>query len=298
MSITSCFSRHFRIAAGILAFSLVGVSQPFAQGENVLAKIGNQTVTETDLKGIANAVPEKFRHLYTTPEGRKKTLEYVVNIYVLAGEAERQGLDKKPEVANLLQFTRRDLLARLYLDQMTKDLPAPTDAEAKDNYEKNKSQYSTPESVHLHHILVASEKEAKDVLDRLKKGEKFSDVASQVSICPSKIKGGNLEWLPKGSLVPEIEEVAFSMKEGQVTGPVKSKFGYHVLLLEEKRGPQENSFDQVKEYIMEQLRFQKQQEQYEKLADSLKRQMNVQVNENAISGGAPIPAGPPAAPKK
>ena len=298
MSITSCFSRHFRIAAGILAFSLVGVSQPFAQGENVLAKIGNQTVTETDLRGIANAVPEKFRHLYTTPEGRKKTLEYVVNIYVLAGEAERQGLDKKPEVANLLEFTRRDLLARLYLDQMTKDLPAPTDAEAKDNYEKNKSQYSTPESVHLHHILVASEKEAKDVLDRLKKGEKFSDVATQVSICPSKIKGGNLEWLPKGSLVPEIEEVAFAMKEGQVTGPVKSKFGYHVLLLEEKRGPQENSFDQVKEYIVEQLRFQKQQEQYEKLADSLKKQLNVQVNENAISGGAPIPAGPSTAPKK
>ncbi|MBI5248129.1 MAG: peptidyl-prolyl cis-trans isomerase [Desulfomonile tiedjei] len=298
MSIKSFYNRHFLIAAAIVALSLMGSPQPFAADNDVLAKIGNQTVTEGDLKEIANAVPEKFRHLYFTPEGRKKTLEYVVNIYVLAGEAERLGMDKKPDVANLLQFTKKDLLARLYLDQMSKDLPAPTDAEAKENYEKNKSQYATPESIHLHHILVASEKEAKDVLDRLKKGEKFPDVASQVSICPSKIKGGNLEWLPKGSLVPEIEEVAFTMKDGQITGPVKSKFGYHVLLLEEKKAPQENSFDQVKDYIVEQLRFQKQQEHYEKLAETLKKQMNVQVNESALSGGVPIPAGPAAAPKK
>ncbi len=298
VSIKSSCSKHFWVAAGIVMFSLMGNSQPYAAEDNVLARIGNQTVTESDLKEIANAVPEKFRHLYLTPEGRKKTLEYVVNIYVMAGEAERLGMDKKPDVANLLQFTKKDLLARLYLDQMSKDLPAPTEAEAKENYEKNKAQYATPESIHLHHILVATEKESKDVLDRLKKGEKFADVATQVSICPSKVKGGNLDWLPRGSLVPEIEEVAFSMKDGQVTGPVKSKFGYHVLLLQEKKAPQENSFDQVKEYIIEQVRFQKQQEHYEKLADTLKKQMKVQVDESKLSGGAPIPAGPAAAPPK
>ncbi len=298
MSIKSCCCRHFWIAAGIFAISFLSGYQLFAADENVVAKIGNQTITETDLKEIVNAVPEKFRHLYLTPEGRKKTLDYVVNIYTLAAEAEKQGLDKKPEVNKLLQFTTKDLLARMYLDQMSKDLAAPTEAEAKEEYEKNKGQYSTPESVHLHHILVATEKEAKDILSGLKKGQKFSDVASKVSLCPSKEKGGNLGWLPKGSLVPEIEEVAFTMKEGVYPNPVKSKFGYHVLMLEEKKGPQENSFDQVKDYIMEQLRFKRQQEHYEKLAASLRKQMNVQVMEDKLSGGAPIPAGPVAAPKK
>jgi peptidyl-prolyl cis-trans isomerase C len=276
---------------------LVSAPHSFAQTDKVVAKIGNQTVTESDLKEISNAVPEKFRHLYLTPEGRKKTLDYVVNIYVLAAEAERLGMDKKPETDKLLQFTRRDLLARLYLDQMSKDLPAPTDAEAKEFYEKNKSQYATPESVHLHHILVSSEKEAKDAMDKLKKGEKFADLASQISICPSKMKGGNLEWLPKGSLVPEIEEVAFSMKNGQITGPVKSKFGYHVLLLEDKKPAQENSFDQVQDYILEQLRFQKQQDHYEKIADSLRQKMQVQINDQNLPSGVPIPAGPTSAPK-
>lgn len=267
-----------------------------AQGDKVLAKIGNQTVTEADLNEMADAVPEKYRPLYTTPEGQKKTLDYIVNVYVLAAEAQKQGLDKTPEIQKLIEFTRKDLLARLYLDKMTKDMPAPSEQEAKEFYENNKSQFTTPESLHLHHILVKTEKEAKDVLKRLEKGEKFSDVASQVSICPSKSEGGDLKWMPKGSLLPEIEEVAFTTKNGQITGPVKTKFGFHVLFVEDRRPPQENSFDQVKDYIVEQLKFQKQQDQYEKLADNLKKQMNVQILADPAQPTSPIPAGPPASP--
>lgn len=280
----------------ILAILVLGAISPAfcAQDDKVLAKIGNQTVTEADLNEMADAVPERFRPLYTTPEGRKKTLDYIVNVYVLAAEAQKQGLDKAPEIQKLIDFTRKDLLARLYLDKMTKDVPAPSEQEAKDFYENNKSQFTTPESLHLHHILVKTEKEAKDVLKKLEKGEKFADVASQVSICPSKGEGGDLKWMPKGSLLPEIEEVAFNMKNGQITGPVKTKFGFHLLFVEDRRPPQENSYDQVKDYIVEQLKFQKQQDHYEKLADDLKKQMNVQILAAPEQSGSPIPAGPPA----
>lgn len=266
-----------------------------AQGDRVLAKIGNQTVTEADLDEMANAVPERFRPLYTSPEGRKRTLDYIVNVYVLAAEAQKQGLDKTPQTQKLMEFTRKDLLARLYLDKMNKEVTLPTEQDAKEFYDKNKAQFATPESLHLHHILVKTEKEAKDVLDRLKKGEKFSDVASKVSICPSKSKGGDLDWLPKGSLLPEIEDVAFKMKNGQITGPVKSKFGYHVLFLEDNKPAQENPYDQVKDYIMEQLKFQRQQDFYEKLAEKLRKQMNVEITaDSAPATAPPIPAGPAA----
>jgi peptidyl-prolyl cis-trans isomerase C len=160
----------------------------------------------------------------------------------------------------------------------------------------------------LHHILLKTEAEAKKALDRVKKGEKFGDVATQVSICPSKAKGGNLDWLPKGSLVKEIEDVAFTMKNGEIKGPVQSKFGYHILLLEDKKPAQESSYDQVKDYIIEQLKFQKQQEQYEKLAESLRKKMNVQVMMAPAASNdpgapqqpataAPAPAGPARGPK-
>jgi peptidyl-prolyl cis-trans isomerase C len=102
--------------------------------------------------------------------------------------------------------------------------------------------------------------------------------------------------MPKGSLVPEIEEVAFKMKKGQIEGPVKSKFGYHILFLEDSKPAEEASFDQVKEYIIEQLKYQKQQEQYEKIADSLRKKMNVQIL-LPIEDPKPVESAPVGGPK-
>ncbi len=98
----------------------------------------------------------------------------------------------------------------------------------------------------------------------------------------------------------EIEDEAFAMKNGQMTGPIKSRFGYHVLLLEDKRPPQETSFDQVKDSIIERLKFEAQQEQYEKIAGDLRKKMNVQVAQPAAEKATVVPAiptGPTAGPK-
>lgn len=256
----------------------------------ILARIGEKAVTEGDLKEMSNAVPDKFKYYYQTPEGRRQTLEYIVNVYALAAEAEKQGVDKRPDVQKLLNFTRNDLLARFYLEGLTKDIPPPTEAEGKAFYEQNKGDFVTPESIHLSHILVESEKDAKDVLARLKKGDKFGDIAGQVSICPSKDVKGDLDWMPRGSLAPEIEDVAFALKNDQITGPVKTKFGYHVILMHDKRPARENSYEQVKELIMEQIKFLKQQEQYEKIAEALRKKYNVQILLPAASGATPPPA--------
>jgi len=190
----------------------------------------------------------------------------------------------------------------VYLEKMSKNMAQPTEPEAKAFFEQNRAQYATPETIHLSHILVKTEKEAKAALDKIKKGEKFADVAKQVSICPSKGKGGDLDWLPRGSLLPEIEEVAFSMQNGQIQGPVKSKFGYHILLVEDKKPAQEISFEEVKDRVLEQLQYQRQQEQYEKLADTLRKKMNVQITADTAPAPAQTmpasgqPAGPPAGP--
>ncbi len=233
-------SKYFcSVGALLLLLAAVDVQAQAAGPDKVLAKVGDQVITDTDLKEMTTASPDKALQ---TPEGQQKALDYLVNIYVLSAEAQKEGLEKDPEVQRYLKFNRNDLLARVFLEKKSKNLPAPTEKEAKDYYDKNRDQFTIPESIFLHHILVKTEKEANDVLARLKKGEKFADVASQVSICPSRAKGGNLDWLPKGSLVKEIEDVAFSMKNGEIKGPVQSKFGYHVLYLEDKKPAQESKF--------------------------------------------------------
>ena len=90
-------------------------------------------------------------------------------------------------------------------------------------------------SVNAAHILVNSEKDAQNIMARLEKGEKFEDLAKRFSKCPSKSKGGNLGWFNKGDMVPEFENAAFSAQKGAVVGPVKTQFGYHLILVKDMK---------------------------------------------------------------
>lgn len=268
----SLISRRFFGLVMAACMVVLGAFTSFGQEQDkVLATIGSERITQGDLNELANAVPEQIRELYLTPEGRRQTLDYIVNIYVLAAEAEQQGLDKGRKVERLLTFAKKDLLARLYLEREWTNLPNPSEEEARAYYQKNLARF---ESVHLRHILVKSEEEAEKVMKSLRKGKKFDELATQKSICPSKVRGGDLDWLPRGRLVKEIEDVAFNMERGQVTGPIKSKFGYHVILLEDKK----STFEDSKDYVIEQLK-------YLKLANRLKEKMRVHVFEE----GRPAP---------
>jgi len=297
-------SRSLLVVAAVVAVTFAAGALPATAADQpkVLAKIGNDTITEADLGELTKSLAQQGG---LVDDSQKKALEYLINVYVLAAEAQAQGLDKDPEVQRFMKFNKQDLLARIYLDKMTKNLPDPTEQQAKEYYEKNKDEFTIPESVLLHHILVKTEKEAKDAQARIKKGEKFADVATQISLCPSKLRGGNLDWLPKGSLVKEIEDAAFGMEKGQMLGPVQSKFGYHVLFLEDKKPAQATSFDQAQPQIVERLKFTARQENYENTAQELRKKMNVQIVEQP-QAAAPekplVPAGPatnpPAGPKK
>jgi peptidyl-prolyl cis-trans isomerase C len=86
-----------------------------------------------------------------------------------------------------------------------------------------------PTKVHCAHILVKTEKEVKAILERIKKGEKFSNIAKEVSICPSKKRGGDLGFFGRGQMVKEFENAAFALKKGEISGIIKTKFGYHII---------------------------------------------------------------------
>ncbi|MBO4302677.1 peptidyl-prolyl cis-trans isomerase [Methanosarcinaceae archaeon] len=90
--------------------------------------------------------------------------------------------------------------------------------------------------VHAAHILVSSEKDAENIMNRISKGEDFKVLAKRFSKCPSKSKGGDLGWFGKGQMVPEFEYAAFSVPPGSVVGPVQTEFGYHIIfVMEQKR---------------------------------------------------------------
>ena len=86
-----------------------------------------------------------------------------------------------------------------------------------------------PNKVHCAHILVKTQNEVNNVLERLKKGEKFSAIAKNVSLCPSKKRGGDLGNFGRGQMVKEFEKAAFALEKGQISGIVKTQFGYHII---------------------------------------------------------------------
>lgn len=90
-------------------------------------------------------------------------------------------------------------------------------------------------SVNASHILVANQKDAESIMARLSKGEDFAALAKRFSKCPSKSKGGNLGWFGKGEMVPEFEKACFEGQKGQVVGPVKTEFGYHIILINDQK---------------------------------------------------------------
>jgi peptidyl-prolyl cis-trans isomerase C len=90
-------------------------------------------------------------------------------------------------------------------------------------------------TVNAAHILVNSEKDAQNILARLEKGESFEALAKRFSKCPSKSKGGNLGWFGKGDMVPEFEKACFEGKKGDIVGPIKTQFGYHIIMINDQK---------------------------------------------------------------
>lgn len=165
-----------------------------------------------------------------------------------------------------------------------------TDAELKDYYTKNIAQFKKGEEVSASHILVKEEKLAKDILARLKKGEDFAKLAKENSIDPgSKVKGGDLGFFGRGMMVPEFEKSAFSLKKGELSGLIKTQFGYHIIKGGEHKMPRTESFADVKKTLGEQMLKQRQVEVFQKWAQEIKKTATIAVKPEYNKTPAPMP---------
>jgi parvulin-like peptidyl-prolyl isomerase/Tfp pilus assembly protein PilF len=126
----------------------------------------------------------------------------------------------------------------------------PTDDELEAYFEKNISHYDTPEEIRASHILVADEETANEVLDKLKDGADFAELAKEYSTDPgSKDKGGDLGWFSRGRMVKEFEEAAFALKVGEVSAPVKTQYGYHIIKLTDRKAAHTPTLAEIKDQV-------------------------------------------------
>jgi peptidyl-prolyl cis-trans isomerase C len=260
-------------------------------GDKVLARVNGAPITESDL---ALAAEDPALSLPAMAEAQKRDviLGYLVDLKIGANAAEAAKIGEGPEFARKLAYFRDKLLLDEYLEREVKKAVTP-DAVHKLYDETVKNVKPEPE-VHARHVLVETEDEAKKVEARLKAGEDFAKVAGEVSKDPgSKTDGGDLGFFTQDRMVQPFAEAAFKLEPGQVSDPVKTQFGWHVIKVEEKRTRPVPPFDEMKEQVEQYLTRKTQQDLV--LAQREKAKVErLDQEKPAAAPGAAAPAATPA----
>jgi len=239
---------HFGLAAalGVALVSALLAGSPARADDKVLAKVNGVEIRESD---VALAEEELAPSLQQMDPAAKKdnVLAFLIDLQIVAKAAEDKKIENSDDFKKRLGFTRK----RLMMDSLlaAEGKLATTEEAMKKVYEEASKQITGEVEVRARHILVETEDEAKAVVEELKKGADFAELAKKKSKDPGASDGGDLGFFTKDQMVPEFSAVAFVIEPGKTSDPVKSQFGWHVIKVEEKRNRQSPPFDQVKGQI-------------------------------------------------
>ncbi|MTI67068.1 MAG: peptidylprolyl isomerase [Firmicutes bacterium] len=246
------------------------------ENNKVLAVVEGKEITQNDVNALLQGLGPQQAMQFNSEEGKKKLLQELINQELFYLDAKKKDLDKEEDYKKELEKTKENLLKQYAIRKLLSDAKV-TEQEVTDYYEENKEKFKSPESVKASHILVDEEEKAKEIKKELNDGLEFAEAAKKYSKCPSKEKGGDLGSFSKGKMVPEFEEAAFKMENGEISEPVKTQFGYHIIKVEDKQAESQKTLNEVKDQLTQQLMAMKQNKLYLNAANELKEEYSVEV---------------------
>jgi len=233
------------IAAALLLALPIGPAR--SQDDPVVAKINGVEVRQSDLAMAEEDMGQQAQAL-TGDARRDYLVSYVTDVILAAKAAEAKKVQDQGEFKSRIAFIRNKLLMETLLQAEGK--AAVTDQAMKKVYDEAVTQMGSEQEVRARHILVPTEAEAKAILAEIKKGTDFAELAKQKSKDPgAAAEGGDLGYFAKEQMVPEFAEAAYKMDKGQLSEPVKTQFGWHIIKVEDKRTKPVPEFDKVKDQI-------------------------------------------------
>ena len=236
---------------------------------HTVAMVAGQPIYESDLENAVAQMSSRGRN-YNTPEGRKILLEQLIAQKLFLADAKKTMLEYDPQFKAQLARIKDDLLFQFAVSK-TMEKVKVTDQEIKEFFDNNPDQFAGQPAVAASHILVDSEEKANELLEKITSGEiSFEDAAATNSSCPSSANGGSLGEFGRGQMVPEFDEACFSMTVGELRGPIKTQFGYHLIRLDAFNEAQAMKLEDVSESIREHLMSEKSQKAYQSRINQLK----------------------------
>lgn len=209
------------------------VTKKKAKRDPVVARVDD---TEIRLSQIQAARAQLDRRFQNVPLSRiyRPLLEQVIQQKLVANAGRRDNLHNDPQIKSQMALIEDRLIQSVYMSKKIRS--AITEEKVKERYQAYLKTQKSGDEVRARHILVKTEAEAKAIIAQLKKGADFAKLAREKSTGPSKVQGGDLGWFAKGEMVPEFDKVVFKLKKGEFSKtPVRTQFGWHVILVEGRR---------------------------------------------------------------
>jgi len=231
------------------------------QENKILAEVEGRKITQNDLNELYRGLKPEHAAQFNTPDGVKQLVKELVHQEMLLIEAEELKFAEEKEFIDEVERLKKNLLKQYAMKKIFETIQIE-DSAVKDYYEKNEEQFKSPLQVKASHILVNSEEEILEIEKRIKAGESFEEVAKEKSMCPSKQRGGDLGFFERGKMVPEFDEKVFDMEVDEISEPIKTQFGYHLIKKTEVKPEGSVEFDQVSANIKNQLFAMEQNKKY------------------------------------
>lgn len=272
-------------AAGTKGISVAG------EGE-IIATVNGENITVGDFrKKIDLAIVPAARN---DADIRGQLLESMIVSKLIYTMAVEEGFDKKPEMLKKLEETKEAMIAQMFVEEKALADVKISDEEVKKYYDEHEEEFSTPAQVRVSHILIQfdgdaaeeqkkeAKKKAQKALSRVKSSEDFSAVAKEVSDCPSSEKGGDLNFFARGRMVPEFEDVAFSLNVGDLSEIVETRFGYHIIKVTDKKEQEKIDFEEYKDRIKSMILQRKRGKAMKEWLGKIKSKADIEIKHDVI----------------
>jgi len=243
--------KSLNCTALLLSCSLVACGQaksPTTKPTDAIATVNGKSLPRSEFDMYISNIERQGNGQKLDPQQRDAALDRYIGMHLVADAATKKGLDKEQKVADELSFARTRVLSDAGLQRYLDENPVK-DEELKPAYEKGVAEL--PPQYHTVHILVDNPGSATELIAKLKGGADFAKLAKEKSLDSSKDSGGDIGWLVPQDMVPEYAAAVEKLEKGAITQvPVKSRFGWHVIRLEEKRAQEVSPFEEVKDKVM------------------------------------------------
>ena len=213
----------------------------------VVATVGEETVYLAEILQMAQRLPEQYKKL-PLPAVYPSLLQRAIDARLIATAGRAAGYAENTQVKKRLHDAESQIISEIFLTEAVGD--RITDEALRKRYEERKASFAGGDQVKARHILLETEEVAREVIAEMAKGGDFAALAAKHSTGPSATSGGDLGWFAEGQMVPEFSAAAFALAPGELTTePVKTQFGWHVILVEDRKTGEAPPFEQARQQL-------------------------------------------------